>query len=86
MQLVITVNRLANLILLSLCVNFCVFKLESGRVEQELNFIKKTLGEGISTTNQILLQTPFDKNVNILNTKSLLMHLELMQLATSGKL
>ena len=55
---------------------------EAGRVEQELNYIKRTLGDSISNSNQILLQTPFNKNVNILSKKSLLMHLELLQLAT----
>jgi len=55
---------------------------EDGRVEKELNYIRKTLGEGIGSTNQLLIQTPRDPQANILHPESLLHHLEVMKAAT----
>ncbi|KAI1290439.1 Protein patched [Halotydeus destructor] len=54
---------------------------EDGRLENELNFMEKTLGEGLSDTNQIIIQTPKSSD-NILNPDALLQHLEALKAAT----
>lgn len=46
---------------------------EGGRLEKELEYTRKTLGEGSGTTYELILQTP--KNTkNLLNLDSLLLH------------
>ncbi|KAG9511138.1 Protein patched, partial [Fragariocoptes setiger] len=58
---------------------------ESTRVQRELKYLKKTLGNGYGTTNQVIIQTPnSDKSSssNILTVKSFMVHLEAMAVAT----
>jgi patched 1 protein len=55
---------------------------EGGRIEQELKYIKSTLGEDIGSTDQLVIQTSRDVNANILYTDALLHHLEVMKTAT----
>ena len=55
-----------------------------GRLEQELEYVTRTLGEGAGTTNQILIQTAKEsENGNLLNAPSLLTHLDILKEATS---
>ena len=80
------------LLLITLCVGLKSLKLETsidrlwveegGRVEQELKYIKSTLGEDIGSTDQLVIQTPRDVNANILYPDALLHHLEVMKTAT----
>ena len=44
--------------------------------------MKSTLGEGIGSTNQLLIQTPKDINANILHPDALLYHLDVMRAAS----
>ena len=53
-----------------------------GRLDQELDYVRKTIGDGFGNTNQILIQTPKNERNNILRPRSLLLHLELMKVAT----
>lgn len=54
---------------------------EGGRLEQELSYTKKTLGEGSGITFEIIIQTPKRGN-NILTPESLLLHQQALQAAT----
>lgn len=49
---------------------------EGGRLEKEQRYIRNTLGEGAGSTNQLLVQTPRVKGGNILQSETLLVHLE----------
>ncbi|XP_066986955.1 protein patched [Macrobrachium rosenbergii] len=59
---------------------------EGGRLEQELAYVEKTLGEGYGTTKQILILTPKDPGANVLHPKSLLAHAAVLKAATSVKI
>ncbi|RWS27495.1 putative hedgehog receptor patched-like protein, partial [Leptotrombidium deliense] len=47
-----------------------------GRLEKELDYLRKTLGEGFGNTNQLLIETPRQPKTNILNPNALLHHLQ----------
>nr|WJJ61139.1 Patched [Patiria miniata] len=53
-----------------------------GRLEQELDYTTKTLGDGWGTTNQIIIQTPKDGAGNVLTQDALLQHVRSTILAT----
>lgn len=57
--------------------------LDGGRLEQELMYTHKSLGEMESTTHQLLIQTPKDPDASVLNAEALLTHLEVLRQATS---
>lgn len=57
--------------------------LEGGRLEQELLYTHKSLGEMESTTHQLLIQTPKDPDASVLHSQALLTHLEVLRQATS---
>lgn len=62
---------------------FFFFFIEGGRLEQELEYTRKSLGEMESTTHQLLIQTPKDSDASILNSQALLKHLEVLKQATA---
>ncbi|RWS17150.1 protein patched-like protein, partial [Dinothrombium tinctorium] len=74
------------LFLLSMCVGLKSVIVETnvdklwvevgGRLEKELDYIRKTLGEGFGNTNQLVIQTPKNLKSNILHPNALLQHLE----------
>jgi hypothetical protein len=49
--------------------------LEGGRLEEELEYTKATVGVGSGTTSELIIQTP-KQGSNILTQKSLLLHLD----------
>ncbi|KAG8179321.1 hypothetical protein JTE90_021988 [Oedothorax gibbosus] len=53
-----------------------------GELETELRYIKKTLGEGVGSTNQILIHTPQEDGSNVLHREYLLDHLQVLKAAT----
>lgn len=57
---------------------------EGGRLEKELEYISKTLGDGSGATNQLLIQTPVEDGrfSTVLSSEALLTHLEVMKSAT----
>lgn len=55
---------------------------EDGRLENELKYIERTVGEGHGSTNQIVIQTPKTSDSNILTPNALLHHLEVLRAAT----
>ncbi|XP_055314912.1 protein patched-like isoform X4 [Sitodiplosis mosellana] len=59
---------------------------EGGRLEQELTYTQKSLGEIESTTHQLLIQTPKDPDASVLHPQALLTHLEVLEKATSIKI
>jgi patched 1 len=56
---------------------------EGGRLEEELKYTQKSLGEMDSSTHQLLIQTPNDKEATILHPQALLTHLEVVKQAIS---
>lgn len=56
---------------------------EGGRLEEEIKYTQKSLGETDSTTHQLLIQTPKDTGASVLHPQALLTHLEILQIATS---
>ena len=54
---------------------------EGGRLQQELEYVENTLGNGAGSTKQILIQTSKTPGLNILNAPSLLTHLEILKSA-----
>ncbi|XP_050403061.1 protein patched homolog 1 isoform X2 [Patella vulgata] len=54
---------------------------EGGRLEKELEYTRKTIGEGSGTSNEIIIQMP-KKGTNILTKESLLTHLDAVIAAT----
>ncbi|ESO92335.1 hypothetical protein LOTGIDRAFT_71238, partial [Lottia gigantea] len=52
-----------------------------GRLEKELEYTRKTIGEGSGNSNELVIQTP-KKGTNILTKESLLLHLEAVKKAT----
>ncbi|XP_033636690.1 protein patched homolog 1-like isoform X1 [Asterias rubens] len=53
-----------------------------GRLERELDYTTKTLGEGWGITNQIIIQTPKEDGGNVLTQEALLQHVRSSFLAT----
>ena len=58
---------------------FCV--VEGGRLEQELQYTRTTVGEGRGITSQLVIQTP-KSDANILTVPSLQFHLETLRKVT----
>ncbi|KAL5288638.1 PTCH1 family protein [Megaselia abdita] len=58
---------------------------EGGRLEDELKYTRKILGEVDSSTHQLLIQTSNDPNASVLHANSLLAHLDILEKATSVK-
>ncbi|UYV80467.1 PTCH1 [Cordylochernes scorpioides] len=54
---------------------------EGGRLEKELRYMSRTLGDGAGTTSQLVVQTP--RSGNVLRPDALLAHLRALQDATS---
>nr|XP_027232771.1 LOW QUALITY PROTEIN: protein patched-like [Penaeus vannamei] len=59
---------------------------EGGRLEKELEYVEKSLGEGAGTTKQILILTPKDQGANILQPAALLAHAAVLRAAISVKI
>ncbi len=56
---------------------------EGGRLEKELAYMRRTLGEGAGSTHQILIQTPSNgQGGSLLSRDALLAHLRAVQAAT----
>jgi patched 1 len=56
---------------------------EGGRLEKELAYMRRTLGEGAGSTHQILIQTPrHESSGSVLHRDALLAHLRAVQAAT----
>lgn len=58
-----------------------LFFTEGGRLEKELRYIRRTLGEGVGSTNQILIHTPKEEGANVLHPDILLAHLQVLKAA-----
>lgn len=56
---------------------------EGGRLEKELAYTQKSLGEMESTTHQLLIQTPKNADASVLHPQALLTHLKVLEKATS---
>ncbi|XP_055853785.1 protein patched [Episyrphus balteatus] len=56
---------------------------EGGRLENELAYTQKAIGEVESSTHQLIIQTAHDPNASVLHPKALLTHLEVLKKATS---
>lgn len=61
------------------CASFVV----GGRLEKELEYTKKSLGEGYGGTNELLIQTPNMEGANILSVKAMKQHLEALMRTTN---
>ncbi|KAL9914893.1 protein patched [Glossina fuscipes fuscipes] len=59
---------------------------EGGRLEAELAYTQRTIGEAESSTHQLLIQTAHDPNASILHPQALLTHLEVLKKATAVKI
>ncbi|XP_020815064.1 protein patched [Drosophila serrata] len=58
---------------------------EGGRLEAELAYTQKTIGEDESATHQLLIQTTHDPNASVLHPQALLAHLDVLVKATAVK-
>ncbi|XP_032585536.1 protein patched isoform X2 [Drosophila mojavensis] len=58
---------------------------EGGRLESELAYTQKTIGEDASSTHQLIIQTAHDPNASVLHPQALLSHLEVLVKATAVK-
>ncbi|KAH8299373.1 hypothetical protein KR044_000728 [Drosophila immigrans] len=58
---------------------------EGGRLESELAYTQKTIGEDESSTHQLLIQTAHDPNASVLHPQALQSHLEVLIKATGVK-
>ena len=52
--------------------------LVDGRLDKELEYTKKALGEGYGGTNELLIQTPNEEGTNILTVQALKRHLDIL--------
>ncbi|XP_037825541.1 protein patched [Lucilia sericata] len=59
---------------------------EGGRLESELAYTQKTIGEAESSTHQLLIQTAQDPNASVLHPQALLTHLEVLKKASAVKI
>ena len=57
--------------------------LVDGRLEKELKYTKKALGEGYGGTNELLIQTPKEEGTNILTVQALKQHLDILMRVTN---
>ena len=57
--------------------------LVDGRLEKELEYTKKALGEGYGSTNELLIQTPNEEGTNILTVQALKRHLDILMKVTN---
>jgi len=57
--------------------------LADGRLEKELEYTTKTLGEGYGGTNELLIQTPNKEGSNILTVQAMKRHLEILMKVTN---
>ncbi|KAK6617228.1 hypothetical protein RUM44_005559 [Polyplax serrata] len=57
--------------------------MEGGRLEKELRYTQKTLGEASGSTHELLIQTPKDPGASLLHPGALLTHLDVVRAATS---
>lgn len=62
-------------------ISIFLFFSEGGRLEKELRYIRRTLGEGVGSTNQILIHTPKEEGANVLHPDILLAHLQVLKAA-----
>lgn len=46
-----------------------------------MQYIRNTLGDGVGSTNEIVIQTPRSNSGSVLHANSLLLHLEAMRVA-----
>ena len=61
----------------------CLFTLlGDGRLEKELEYTKKSLGDGYGVTNELLIQTPNEEGTNILTVQALKRHLDILMRVT----
>jgi len=58
---------------------------EGGRLESELAYTQKTIGEDEFSTHQLLIQTAHDPNASVLHPQALQSHLEVLIKATAVK-
>ncbi|XP_037715754.1 protein patched [Drosophila subpulchrella] len=58
---------------------------EGGRLEAEMAYTQKTIGEDEAATHQLLIQTTHDPNASVLHPQALLAHLEVLVKATAVK-
>jgi len=65
----------------STCLLFMI--LVDGRLEKELEYTKKALGEGYGGTNELLIQTPNEEGTNILTVQALKRHLDILMKVTN---
>lgn len=63
------------------CLLFLI--LVDGRLEKELQYTKKALGEGYGGTNELLIQTPNEEGTNILTVQALKRHLDILMRVTN---
>ncbi|XP_074612004.1 protein patched homolog 1-like isoform X2 [Acropora palmata] len=54
-----------------------------GRLEKEIEYTKKSIGEGYGATSELLIQTPNMEGTNILKVKEMKQHLEALTVATN---
>ncbi|XP_020624652.1 protein patched homolog 1-like [Orbicella faveolata] len=54
-----------------------------GRLKKELEYTKKSLGEGYGSTNELLIQTPNEEGTNILTVEALKRHLDILMKVTN---
>ena len=56
--------------------------LANGRLDKELEYTKKSLGEGYGVTNELLIQIPTVEGTNILTVQALKRHLDILMRVT----
>ena len=56
--------------------------LVDGRLDKELEYTKKALGEDYGGTNELLIQTPNEEGTNILTVQALKRHLDILMRVT----
>ena len=57
--------------------------LVDGRLEKELEYTKKALGDGYGGTNELLIQIPNEEGTNILSVQALKRHLDILMKVTN---
>lgn len=65
----------------STCLLFMI--LVDGRLEKELEYTKKALGEGYGSTHELLIQTPNEEGTSILTVQALKRHLDILMKVTN---
>ena len=54
---------------------------DSGRLEAEMQYVRAILGEGVGSSNEIVIQTPSTQSGSVLGQKAMLFHLEALKSA-----